>query len=83
MARLEAALRAHTWFTEGSTAATFRNPGSLGDGWLERFGVDAVVHELNCQWIAGVEDFPSARHWRDYGGQLAAALHAYFGEEAR
>lgn len=83
MARLEAALRAHTWFTEGSTAATFRNPGSLGDGWLERFGVDAVVHELNCQWIAGVEDFPSARRWRDYGGQLAAALHAYFGEEAR
>lgn len=83
MARLEAALRAHTWFTEGSTAATFRNPGSLGDGWLERFGVDAVVHELNCQWIAGVGDFPSARHWRDYGGQLAAALHAYFGEEAR
>lgn len=78
MASLESLLRQHTWFTEGSTKATFRNPGSLGDGWLERFGVDAVVHEFNCCWIAGVNDYPSARHWRDYGAKLARVLHDYF-----
>lgn len=78
MARLEQLLRQHTWFAEGSTQATFRNPGSLGDAWLERFGIDAVVHELNCNWIAGLEDFPSAKHWRDYGAQLATVLNEYF-----
>ena len=78
MTRLEELLRKHTWFTEGSTKATFRNPGSLGDGWLERFGVDAVVHEFNCHWIAGLKDYPSARHWRAYGENLAVVFHEYF-----
>jgi predicted deacylase len=78
MARLETLLREHTWFTEGSTKATFRNPGSLGDGWLERFGIDAVVHEFNCNWIAGLKDYPSAKHWQDYGRGLARVLYEYF-----
>jgi hypothetical protein len=77
MQTLEELLRAHTWFTEGSTQATFRNPGSLGDGWLERFGVDAVVHEFNCNWIAGLKDYASARHWRDYGAKLVTVLELY------
>lgn len=79
MARLEELLRTHTWFSEGSTKATFRNPGSLGDAWLERFGIDAVVHEFNCNWIAGLKDYPSARHWREYGEKLATVLYEYFG----
>lgn len=82
MARLEELLRRHTWFTEGSTTAAFRNPGSLGDGWLERFGIDAAVHEFNCNWIAGLEDYPTARHWREYGAKLAIVLSEYFGGAA-
>ena len=78
MATLERLLRERTWFTEGSTTAAFRNPGTLGDGWLERFGVDALVHELNCNWIEGVKDYPTARHWQDYGAALADVLDAYF-----
>src|SRR5262249_28441962 len=41
MKMLEALLREHTWFTEGSTRETFRNAGTLGEGGLERYGVDA------------------------------------------
>ena len=72
MAILERLLRKHTWFTEGSTQGSFRNSGTLGDGWLERYDLDAVVHELNCNWIEGLKDFPSARHWQDYGAKLGA-----------
>jgi predicted deacylase len=79
MARLEQLLRQHSWFTEGSTKAGFQNAGTLGDGWLERFGIDAVVHEFNCNWIAGLNDYPSARHWRAYGEALAPVFYAYFG----
>ncbi|MGO9201543.1 MAG: M14 family zinc carboxypeptidase [Limisphaerales bacterium] len=79
MATLEALLRRHTWFTEGSTGETFRNSGTLGDGWLERYGIDAVVHEFNCNWIAGLKDYPSARHWQDYGASLATVFYEYFG----
>ncbi|MBI5385496.1 MAG: peptidase M14 [Verrucomicrobia bacterium] len=79
MKTLEALLRQHTWFTEGSTTASFRNPGSLGDGWLERFGIDAAVHEFNCNWIAGLKDYPSAKHWQTYGEKLAQVFYDYFG----
>jgi hypothetical protein len=78
VATFETLLRKHTWFTEGSTPGAFRNSGTLGDGWLERYGVDAIVHELNCNWIEGVKDYPSKRHWMDYGGQLAAVFAEYF-----
>jgi Zinc carboxypeptidase len=78
MVTLEDLLRKRTWFTEGSTTAVFRNSGTLGDGWLQRYGIDAVVHELNCNWIEGVKDYPSARHWRTYGGNLADVFNEYF-----
>jgi hypothetical protein len=78
MALFEQLLRDNTWFTEGSTAPAFRNSGTLGDGWLERFGIDAVVHELNCNWIAGVRERPTAKHWIEYGESLAMVLRDYF-----
>ena len=78
MARLEELLRQHTWFREGSTGGAFRNSGTLGDGWLERFGIDAVVHEFNCNWIVGLQDYPSAKHWKQYGADLAQVLYEYF-----
>jgi hypothetical protein len=79
MATFETLLRSRTWFTEGSTNAAFRNSGTLGDGWLERYGIDAVVHEFNCSWIAGLNDYASARHWKAYGEKLAQVFHEYFG----
>ncbi len=79
MAVLERLLREHTWFTEGHTPAAFRNSGTLGDGWLERYGIDAAVHEFNCNWIAGLKDYPSARHWQDYGAALARVFYEYVG----
>jgi hypothetical protein len=78
MALFEQLLRDNTWFTEGSTNAAFRNSGTLGDGWLERFNIDAVVHELNCNWIEGVRERPTARHWIEYGEKLALVLRDYF-----
>lgn len=78
MRRLEAMLRKHTWFTEGSTTPSFRNPGSIGEGLLERFGIDACVLELNANWIAGLDDYPSAKNWQLFAAQLCKALYHYF-----
>ena len=83
MAIFEKLLRKHTWFTEGSTKESFRNSGTLGDGWLERFGVDAAVHEFNCNWIAGLKDFPSAKHWELYGNNLASVFYEVHFQEAK
>ncbi len=81
MRRLEKLLREHTWFREGVEFGSSQNSGTLGDGWLARFQIDAVVHELNCNWIAGLQDYPTARHWREYGASLCEVLDAYFAEQ--
>ncbi|MBN2505539.1 MAG: peptidase M14 [Verrucomicrobia bacterium] len=78
MRLLETLLRRHTWFTEGVTSSSFRNAGTLADGWLLRFGIDAVVHEFNANWIAGLNEYPSAQHWQTYGAQLATVFDHYF-----
>lgn len=80
MARLEALLREKTWFTEGHTDGAFRNSGTLGDGWLERYGIDALVHELNANWIEGRKAHSSAALWQEYGASLPAVFAAYFAD---
>jgi hypothetical protein len=78
MTIFEELLRKHTWFSEGSTKSGTRNSGTLGEGWLERYGIDAAVHEFNCNWIAGLKRPPSARYWQDYGAGLALVFEEYF-----
>jgi len=70
MHRLAELLGEYTWFTEGTTDSRFHNPGTIGEGLLERFGITACVHELNAVWIAGRSDYPTAANWRLYGEQL-------------
>jgi hypothetical protein len=79
MTILEELLRRHTWFTEGTTSPTFRNSGTLGEGWLLRYGIDAVVHEFNCNWIEGLKQPTSSARWQDYGAGLARVFYEYFG----
>lgn len=81
MATLEALLRKHTWFTEGSTKPSAASISTLADGWRERYGIESAVHEFNCQWIAGVKEHPTGRLWQRYGSQLARVLYEYFGPE--
>ncbi len=77
METFEKLLRKHTWFTEGSTKPAFRNSGTMGDGWLQRYGIDAAVHEFNCNWIAGLQHPPLGQHWEEYGANLATVFYEY------
>jgi hypothetical protein len=78
MVRFEKLLRKHTWFTEGSTGGQFRNPGSLGEGLLERYGIDACILEFNANWIAGLSKAPLGKDWELLGEQLRDAFYEYF-----
>ncbi|MGV3504026.1 MAG: M14 family zinc carboxypeptidase [Adhaeribacter sp.] len=80
MKRLEASLRKHTWFTEGSTGSSFKNPGTISDGFLVRFGIDAAVYELNYEWIAGLKKPPFGKDWESLGKQLREVFYQYASE---
>lgn len=78
MDRFENLLRQHTWFTEGASGGTFRTIGSIGEGLLERYGIHACIHELNANWIAGLDDYPSGKNWELYGKQLCEVFYRLF-----
>ncbi len=83
MKTFEHLLRRHTWFTEGSTGSGFHNPGTFGEGLLQRYNIDACILELNADWIAGVKEPPSAKRWEEFGGGLCEVFCGYFGEGTR
>jgi predicted deacylase len=78
MNKLEMLLRKYTWFTEGSTKPGFRNPGTLGEGYMERFGVHAAVYELNYEWVEGLKKAPLAADWISLGNKLPEVFYHYF-----
>lgn len=78
MEALEGLLRKWTWFTEGSTGSNYRNPGTIGEGLLERYGMIACVLELNANWIAGLKDYPCGKNWELFGEQLCEVFFHYF-----
>jgi len=80
MRLFEELLRKHTWFREGSTGSNFRNPGSFGEGLLERFGIDACILELNANWIQGLSKVPFGKDWELMGEQLRDVFYDYFSE---
>jgi len=80
MKLFEQLLRKHTWFTEGSSGPKFRNPGTLGEGLLERYGIDACIMEFNCNWVAGLKQYPSGAAWQQFGRGLREVFFEYFGQ---
>lgn len=78
MEYLEQLLRKYTWFTEGSTGKGYRNPGTFGEGLLERYSIVACVLELNANWIAGLKQYPSGKNWELFGQQLCEVFFHYF-----
>lgn len=78
MAKLDSLLRKYTWYTEGSTKPGFRNPGTLGEGFMERFGIEALVYELNYEWVEGLKKAPLAADWLSLGSKLPEVFYHYF-----
>jgi len=76
--RFESLLYKHTWFTGGRTGGDFRNPGSFGEGLVERFGIDAFILEFNFEWIASLKKVPVGKDWELFGRQLRDVFFDYF-----
>ena len=77
METLESALRAHTWFREGSSVSSEPNYGSFNTGLRSRYGFPAVTLELNASWSKGLDKAPLGEDWVLMGGQMVDAFKAY------
>lgn len=79
--RFESLLYKYTWFTEGRKKEEFRNPGTIGEGLLERYGITAFIFELNFEWSAGLKKIPSGKDWKSLGKELREVFLHYFEKE--
>ena len=80
MDRFERLLREGTWFTEGRTKPSFRNPGTFGGGVTEIYGIDAFIWELNARYAAGLGRQPLHTDWQQIGADFARVMRRYFGD---
>ncbi|RIH67194.1 peptidase M14 [Mariniphaga sediminis] len=78
----ESLMREHTSFSEGVKyswetknslipASTFQNGLSL------RYGIDAIVYELNANWIASLGKVPEAKDWMEIGANLNQVFYEF------
>ena len=78
MARFEKLLYKYTWFTEGAQSATSEVPGTIAEGLIERYNIDALIYQLNDNWIAGISKIPTGKDWELLGKQLRDVFSYYF-----
>jgi len=76
--RLESLLYKYTWFTEGRKGSDFSNPGTIGEGLAERYGIDAFIYEFNFEWAKGLHKVPQGKDWELIGKQLRDVFLEYF-----
>ncbi len=77
---LEKLLREKTWFTERTS---FFGTTSFEEGLISRYGIDALVYELNAHWVEGLNKKPLSKDWILLGSQLCHAFDEYFNEVSK
>ena len=48
------------------------------NGLLERYGIEAMVYELNANWISSLNKMPSQYDWMEIGKNLNEVFYEYF-----
>jgi hypothetical protein len=79
--RFESLLYKYTWFTEGGKGGEFRNPGTIGEGLADRYGIDAFIFEFNFEWAKGLKKVPQGKDWELMGKQLRDVFLEYFNDK--
>ncbi len=82
MAIFEALLRKHTSFSE-NIRFSWKDPDipethvSFENGMYSRYGIEAMVYELNANWIGSLEKMPSQYDWMETGKNLNIVFYEY------
>ncbi len=82
MQLFEKLMREYTSFSE-NVRYSWKTPGqpltnvSFENGMLSRYGIEAIVYELNANWISSLNKMPSAKDWMTIGENLNTVFYEY------
>ena len=83
MTLFEKLMRGHTSFSE-NVRYSWKTDGQsepfvlFENGLLERYGIEAIVYELNANWISSLNKMPSQYDWMEIGKNLNEVFYRYF-----
>ena len=83
MQKFEKLLQKHTSFSE-SVRNSWIEDGqkpvmSSENGLFLRYDIDAIIYELNANWVTSRKTTPSADEWKEVGRGILHVLEEYFG----
>jgi len=81
----EKLMREHTSFSENVVYSWKTNGESesnvqFENGLLSRYGIEAMVYELNANWISSLNKMPSQKDWIKIGENLNNVFYEYFNQ---
>lgn len=82
MQLFEKLMRKYTSFSENvryswKTAGQSESNVSFENGLVERYGIEAIVYELNANWIRSLNKMPTAKDWMEIGENLNKVFYEY------
>jgi hypothetical protein len=82
MQLFEKLMREYTSFSENvryswKTAGQSESNVSFENGLLARYGIEAIVYELNANWISSLNKMPTAKDWMEIGENLNKVFYEY------
>jgi hypothetical protein len=88
MQLFEKLMRKYTSFSEGVTGKwdTGSETGplmSFSDAMIKKYGFEAIVYELNSNWIRGLKKIPLKDDYMKVGENLNQVFYEYFNNEIR
>ena len=64
----------YSWKIDGQPVTNV----SFENGLLKRYGIEAMVYELNANWIRSLNKMPGEKDWKEVGENLNNVFYEYF-----
>ncbi len=76
MKSLESLMRKYTSFSENISYSS-SEVVTFACGMYQRYGIEAVIYELNANWMGGLGKIPSEYDWMEIGKNLNTVFYEY------
>ena len=76
MKLFEALMRKHTSYSE-TVKYSSSDVTTFSCGLYERYGIEAIIYELNANWMSSLKKVPSKNAWMDIGKNMNTVFYEY------
>ncbi len=80
MKLFETLMRKHTSYSE-TVKYSSSDVTTFSCGLYERYGIEAIIYELNANWMSTLKNVPTKNAWMDIGKNMNTVFYEYSGQK--